>query len=451
MSTVSQEFEQVIARLAPEDRRQRRSSLLRPLNATLITASALGLLVMVARGSDAVGFTLVGSSLLLNFGVAILDRQGRTNLAAQIFSLCINLGILLFCAANLLSNENVTVGLVFACVLAMGVMLAGMLLGARTAFLFAAVNIVSVSFLLWRHFLVFGTGPDDSPINATVSAALPVGTFLLVIAVITWLYQRTLDASEARLNVARQRIMQDELLRRDLAIARDLQRRLYPPPPLTNPGLCIASRSEPARETSGDFYDFIDLDDNQLGIVVADVTGKSIAAALMMALARATLRSAAQRHTSPAEVLRQANEALCGDHTVHQMITAFYGILDTRTLSLRFSNAGHPYPIVRRSLHLDEIELNGLPLGARSDAQYGEETLQLGPGDQLYILSDGLIEEHNSRRELFGYERLNVAILAADRAEPEHAIDDLWRAVTVFRGATEQNDDITLVVVQAAA
>jgi len=208
----------------------------------------------------------------------------------------------------------------------------------------------------------------------------------------------------------------------------------------------------PSRATSsGDFYDFIDLDDNQLGIVVADVTGKSIAAALMMALARATLRSAAQRHTSPAEVLRQANEALCGDHTVHQMITAFYGILDTRTLSLRFSNAGHPYPIVRRSLHLDEIELNGLPLGARSDAQYGEETLQLGPGDQLYILSDGLIEEHNSRRELFGYERLNVAILAADRAEPEHAIDDLWRAVTVFRGATEQNDDITLVVVQAAA
>jgi serine phosphatase RsbU (regulator of sigma subunit) len=331
----------------------------------------------------------------------------------------------------------------------MCVFLAGLLLGAQYSFLYAISNATIVTLFLYHYFSRAGVTIEVNPFYDTLSTAVPVTSFLLIVAVITWLYQRSLDQSEARLSLARGRIMQDELLRRDLAIARELQQRLYPPPPMTDRALQIASRSEPARETSGDFYDFIDLDDGQLGIVVADVTGKSIAAALLMALARGTLRSAAPPHSSPAEVLFTANEALCRDQTARQMITAFYGILDTRTLTLRFANAGHPYPILRRGAGVEETELGGMPLGAMDESQYVEGEIALQPGDQLYIISDGLVEERNARRELFGYERLCAAIQAADPSEPERALDDLWRAVSAFRGATDQDDDITLVVIQA--
>jgi serine phosphatase RsbU (regulator of sigma subunit) len=339
---------------------------------------------------------------------------------------------------------------VFACELALSVILAGLLLGGSYAFIFAIADGIALFVLFHQFFSGTGVAADVVPINEAASTGTPIAAFLFIVAVITWLYQRALDSSEARLSVARRQIVQDELLRRDLAIARELQQRLYPPPPLTNSCLRIASRSEPARETSGDFYDFIDLDSGQIGVVVADVTGKSIAAALMMALARSTLRSLARRHSSPTEVLRHANEAICRDHSAHQPITAFYGVLDTSTLALRFSNAGHPYPMLRRGDKITEFEVGGLPLGSLPDAAYFDGTIQLQAGDQLFILSDGLVEERDGNRELFGYERLCEAILAADPSDPERALDQLWRAVRSFRGETEQDDDITLVVIQVA-
>lgn len=449
MTTVSKDIEQVVARLAPETRRQRQTALLRPLNLSLIAVSLAGLVVMAVIGGDVPGLVVVVSSLLVNLVVAALERSGRVRLASHLFSVWVNFGILFFVAINLLGEGNLAVGLTFACVLAMSVMLAGMLLGALYGFLFAAADAIAVIAMLVAHFDDPRAGLSPRAFDLALSAGVPVVAFLAIVAVITWLYQRSLDLSEAHLSLARQRIMQDELIRRDLAIARELQQRLYPPPPITSRAIQIASRSEPARETSGDFYDYIDLDDGQLGIVVADVTGKSVAAALLMALARGTLRSAARRHSSPAEVLAQANDALCRDQTARQMITAFYGILDTRTLTLRFANAGHPYPVLRRGAQIVEVELNGLPLGGRFDARYDEDEIQLLPGDQLFLLSDGLVEERNGHRELFGYDRLNDAILAADPDEPEHALDDLWRAVTAFREGTDQDDDITLVVIQA--
>lgn len=283
-----------------------------------------------------------------------------------------------------------------------------------------------------------------------VGDVFPISSFLMIIAVISWLYQRALAQSALRLEAARQQIMRDELLRRDLAVARELQQRLYPPPPLTNASLSIASRSEPARETSGDFYDFISLGNDRLGIVVADVTGKSIAAALVMAMSRSTLRSEATRHENPADVLRYANRTLCQDNTFKQMITAFYGILDMRTLCLSISNAGHPFPVLRRDGQICEIEICGLPLGAREDAVYEEQVVQLQPGDQLVLISDGLLEEHNRRNELFGFERMLSTIAHADARDPRQALHQIWETVSHFRDGGEQSDDITLVVMQIA-
>lgn len=450
MARVSTEIEQLLAQLAPETRRQRQSALLRPLNNSLLVFTVIGLLINFASTIDVTGVVVLGFSLLVNITVAVLERRGSSRLASHIFSIWVNVGILALTAGNLLENDSLALGMLFASQLALSIMLAGLLLGVAYAFLFVVINIVTLVALLYNYSTTFGSSLAAGALGDVVSVGVPVAAFLVLIAVITWLYQRALTTADGRLEAARQRIIQDELTRRDLAIARELQLRLFPPPPLINPTLQIATRSEPARETSGDFYDFIELGDDQLGIVVADVTGKSVAAALMMALARVTIRSEARRHASPAEVLRAANETICRDHTARQMITAFYGLLDTRTLTLRFSNAGHPYPILRRGTRLLEIELGGIPLGGRPDSQYTDRQIQLEPGDQLFLLSDGLVEERNSSREMFGYTRLGQAISAADQSDPELALEMLWQAVVAFRGQIEQADDITLVVVQAA-
>jgi len=444
------EMDQIVAQLTPEDDNGRRSGVLRPLNWSLIGLSVLGLLIMVVNGANSSAYLIILGSLALNLLVAALDRTGHTTVAVHLFAHWINAGILTLVALNLFSDGTLVVGVIFCCVLAMSVILAGILLGARMAFVFAGVDAAFVFGFLLLFFRSAAQADERGPVGNAISTAVPIAALLLIVAVISWLYQRALAESERKVSLARQRILRDELIRRDLAIARELQQRLYPPPPLTDANIRIASRSEPARETSGDFYDFIPIGDGRLGIVVADVTGKSLAAALVMAMARGTLRSEATRHSDAAAVLRSANQTLCQDHSVKQMITAFYGVLDPRALTLQISNAGHPFPMLRRNGQIEEIEICGLPLGARPDALYTETTVQLQPGDQLVILSDGLLEEHNAGRELFGFERLAAAVAAASDTDPEHALDDIWQAVARFRGDTEQSDDITLVVLQIA-
>lgn len=445
------EVEPITDVVAPTSELDRKSALLRPLNSSLIIFSLLALLLTLLRQSAWYNLVVIGLSLLLNTLVFYLDRRQRTRLATHVFCLSVNVGLLFFAASNLIDQANLETALIFFYALSMTVMLAGMLIGARYSFGLAVVNALIVSSQLYAYYLgAAGRGQSAAPFADAMAVSIPISIFLLMVAIISWLYQRALAHAAARLEAARQRIMRDELLRRDLAVARELQQRLYPPPPLTNAALSIASRSEPARETSGDFYDFIPLADDRLGIVVADVTGKSIAAALVMAMARSTLRSEATRHASPADVLAHANRTLCQDNTFKQMITAFYGVLDTRSLRLSISNAGHPFPMLRRDGRITELEVCGLPLGAREDAAYTEQTIQLRPGDQLVLISDGLLEEQNARRELFGFERMLATVANAATDDPEHALDEIWETVTRFRGGSEQSDDITLVVVQVS-
>ncbi len=291
MVNVPSEIEQLIAKLTPESRRQRQAALLRPLYKSLIVISLVGLVIMLIKGSNPPGYATIGLSLLLNLLVATLDRLGSTRVAAYFFSIWVNLGIIALATANLLVEHNPTSGVVFLCQLALGVMLAGLLLGARYAFLFTAIHVTALTVIADRYFTTVDSHTGLTIFEDVINLVVPVGSFIILIAIITWLYLRALAQADAHFEVARQQIIQDGLIRRDVAIARDLQLRLYPQPPQINERLLIASRSDAARETSGDFYDFIELGDGLLGIVVADVSGKSIAAALMMALACVTLRS----------------------------------------------------------------------------------------------------------------------------------------------------------------
>ncbi|NJN14957.1 MAG: SpoIIE family protein phosphatase [Oscillochloris sp.] len=446
------DMEQLIAQLAPETTRARRSGVLRPINRGLLVLTLLGLLIMFFNGTpNLISYAIVIGSAAFNLLVVWLDRAGYTAAAANLFANWINLGIILLSGLNLLSEQNLIVGMIFAAVLSMSVLLAGILINVRAAWIFAIGDSLLILAMLEYYFRVVEPVTDRSAFSSALATSVPVIGLLLIVALISWLFQRALAAAEQRIEMARRRIMHDELLRRDLAIARELQQRLYPPPPLTNANLVIASRSEPARETSGDFYDFIDLPDDRLGIVVADVTGKSIAAALVMAMARGAIRSESTRALSPAAVLTAANETLCRDRSVRQMITAFYGVLDTQNLTLTFSNAGHPFPMLRRNGALHEIEVCGLPLSARADAIYTEHTIQLEPGDQLVLLSDGVIEEQNPQRELFGFDRLIDTISSTVGHDPHQMLARIWDAVRMFRGDSEQSDDITVVVIQVAS
>ncbi len=421
---------------------QRKAKFLAPLTIGLIVIETLALGVSFFPPiSPWYSFVTLGVSLALNWVVLFLIRQDYIKTAAHLF--CYNYNLLVFVTflTNLIVEGDIEVGTTVGYILALSVVLAGILIGPRANLSFAVLNTI----LIAVPYLLVETD------KLALIKSFPLITFLWLLALIGWLYQRTMQQAHQRLSMAQYQLMQTQLMQRDLEIARELQQQLYPMPPQIREELTIAARSEPARETSGDFYDFIELNPHELGIIVADVTGKSLAAALIMAMTRSTLRSEARRSNSPARVLYQANQVLNDDASVDQMITTFYGILDTEALTFRFSNAGHIYPLLKRNGQVKDLELNGLPLKATADAFYQEKTYQLYPADQLILVSDGIIEAMNNGHELFGFERLVQTAREIDSTNSHHTLRELWQAVETFRGDVEQQDDMTLVVITIEA
>jgi serine phosphatase RsbU (regulator of sigma subunit) len=412
---------------------QRKSNFLKPLLIGIITLNFVAFLIMLIRGSSSFNFPIISAYLALNLTAFYLWWRGHIQLAAHLF--CHNLNIIIF-IYMLLNLPGVEAGnpeaiTLFAYLLALVALLAGLLISPLATFGFATLN-TTLIFVVYS--LLIGKTEE------AVTLSLPPIGFSWLLANVAWLYQKTMNQAYAQLG-------QTQLVQRDMDIARDLQQRLYPPPPETGENLTIACRSEPARETSGDFYDFIQLSPNEWGIVVADVTGKSLAAALVMAMTRSTLRSEAHRFVSPAMLLRRANEVLYQDDSVDQMITALYGILDTKALTFHFANAGHVYPVLKHREQVRDLELNGLPLKAMSRVQYHERAVQLQPGDQLILSTDGVVEAMNPDQEMFGFERLAQTIRQIDHSTPHQTLQDIWQAVERFRDKAEQLDDLTLVVI----
>jgi serine phosphatase RsbU (regulator of sigma subunit) len=419
---------------------QRKSDFLQPLVVSLIALHLIALVIMLIPPASALdNFAIAIVGLLLNITSFFLNRSGRTLLAAHLFCYSVNVATFLLFFLSLTVDSDLSNAALFGSLLSLSVLLAGMVISATATLWFAALN----SGFIFVTFLYIG-----SPLLAAIALSFPSAAFLWLIALISWLYQRTLSQALRRLREARQELMQTELLQRDLEIARDLQFKLFPAAPLVGSNLAIASRCEPAQETSGDFYDFIELRPNELGIVVADVTGHSLPAAMMMTMTRSILRNEARRATSPAEVLRQTNQTLLSDASVDKMVTAFYGVLNTQSMALNFSNAGHPFPILKRNGQIRELDIPGLPLRSFSDAHYEQRQMQLHPGDQLVLISDGVVEAMNVQREMFGFERFAETIRTADTRRPQHLLQLILEAVTSFQAGAEQEDDIAVVVIQ---
>ncbi len=237
-----------------------------------------------------------------------------------------------------------------------------------------------------------------------------------------------------------------ERLKRELEIAAEVQAGLLPSKIPTLPGIELAALSRPALEVGGDFYDVIRVDENRLGILIGDVSGKGVPAALMMAMTLVIFRSIARGNDSAAEVMAKANELIYLNRPSSKMfVTAFYAIYDCRDNSLCFANAGNPFPIGS----VGRLEAKGVSLGVLARMNYEEQRITLRDGDLLVLYSDGAEDAMNSEREQFGEERVERIITQNLDCSPTEIQDRLLSEIHDFTGDGTPFDDITLVTLRA--
>jgi serine phosphatase RsbU (regulator of sigma subunit)/DNA-binding NarL/FixJ family response regulator len=215
-------------------------------------------------------------------------------------------------------------------------------------------------------------------------------------------------------------------------------------------GWDISARLEPARETSGDFYDFIPLANNKWAVVIADVTDKGLGAAVFMALCSTLIRTYAARYpTLPAITMSSVNERILSDTRGSLFVTAFYGILEVDIGRLRYVNAGHNPPVFMSSLKsksLDRLTRTGIPLGISQDATWQQKIIKFSPGDALVLYTDGITEARNQQGAYFGEQRL-LNVLRANISQPAEKVQQaLLDEVGRFTGGGPREDDIALIV-----
>jgi serine phosphatase RsbU (regulator of sigma subunit) len=249
-----------------------------------------------------------------------------------------------------------------------------------------------------------------------------------------------------------QELHERELVEQELRVARSIQQASLPKEVPQLQGWKISPYYRPAREVGGDFYDFHPLPEGRLGVVVGDATGKGVPAALVMATTCGMLQLAAQdlESSSPSEVLRRVNEALLPRIPANMFVTCFYAILEPRDGTLRYANAGHDLPYLHRNGDAEELRARGMPLGLMPGMGYEEKKIELDAGEGVLFYSDGLVEAHDPKGEMFGFPRLRA--LVADHGELRSLGDFLLEEFYSFVGeGWEQEDDITLLTLERSA
>lgn len=228
-------------------------------------------------------------------------------------------------------------------------------------------------------------------------------------------------------------------------MARDIQQGLLLEAVPRLPGWEISAVSLPARDLGGDLYDFLPLADGWHGIMIGDVSGKGLPAALRMAVARTVFRHEARRGQSPGPTLAAVNNGVLSE-IPQGMVTMLYVILDTENGCVRVANAGHNYPVVING-HVHEVELTGLPLGVLGDSEYDEQSAVLRHGDTVLLYTDGVVEATSGQGEIFGYDRLSQVLRAAEGLKPRALLAKLLHELRAWGGA-DQADDITMVILR---
>ena len=237
----------------------------------------------------------------------------------------------------------------------------------------------------------------------------------------------------------------------ELSVGRRIQLSLLPQVCPDSPVWQFAASYRAAREVSGDFYDFFEAPDDpaRLRVVIGDVTGKGVPAALMMAFSRALIRAESTGGRNPAEVLERVNRAITLNRS-RLLLTAFYAALDTRSGRMTFASGGHDWPLWLQSATGEclELETRGIVLGALSENPLANHAIDLAPGDLVVCFTDGVTEARNSEGQMFDLERLKAVVKASRHAGAQRVLTAIVGAVESFVGDTPQSDDLTIVVVK---
>ncbi len=245
---------------------------------------------------------------------------------------------------------------------------------------------------------------------------------------------------------------EQERLKRELAVARDIQQQLLPTDLPSPPGLDIAALGRPCEETSGDYYDVVPMSEGRLALVVGDVSGHGLGPALLMASTRALLRASLQRNAPPSDVLAWMNDYLYRDTPDGTFVSLFLGVLDPRDASVRFASAGHNPPLLlRRDGQIEELERTGPVLGVVEGVPFDmADAVTLAPGDVLLGYTDGAFEAQRADGSMYGEERFRDSLRrhVAAGGNARTIVDNLFADLEAFLGDTPMQDDVTLLLVR---
>jgi sigma-B regulation protein RsbU (phosphoserine phosphatase) len=241
-----------------------------------------------------------------------------------------------------------------------------------------------------------------------------------------------------------------ESIKSDLAVAREIQQailpRIFPPFPENQHQLDIAASMNAAKDVGGDFYDFFRIDEDRIGFVIADVSGKGIPAAIFMAVSRTLIRATGIRGGKPSECLSYSNKLLANESVDCMFVTVFYGIYTISTGDITYCNAGHNPPYILKpdgSIEVLPMPQNYL-VGAIKELEYHDIHMKLEPGETLVMFTDGVNEAMNINYKEFGDDRLEASLKKCGGMDCQQIIDTVKADVTEFVGEAEQSDDITL-------
>jgi len=246
-------------------------------------------------------------------------------------------------------------------------------------------------------------------------------------------------------------LLENSRMLRDMELARQIQLSLLPSAPPVLSGVVLAGCCVPATHVGGDYYDYYLRKDGLFDMVIADVTGHSIGAALMMVEFRSLLRSSVHSFSCTGDMLVFLNDLLYEDLNQSGLfITLFFIKYDPLSRTLSYSNAGHTLPLLVSTDggHCRELDAEGLILGVRKGVEFEEKQIRMQAGDVLVLHTDGIIESENSAGELFGVDRLCAIVQSMRSAPPQAIIDAVLKEVSIFRGATPQEDDVTMIVMK---
>lgn len=246
-----------------------------------------------------------------------------------------------------------------------------------------------------------------------------------------------------------------ESIKNDLAIAGEIQQtilpRSFPPFPELTEVVDIYASMTPAKDVGGDFYDFFQIDDERIGLVIADVSGKGVPASLFMAVSRTLLRATALRGVSSAECLTYANKLLCKESLDSMFVTVFYGIYHYKTGMMDYTNAGHNPPYLLRGGRIVEClpVASNFVVGVFDDIEFESNTLTFGIGDTLLLYTDGVTEAFNDKREQFSESNLQDILASMhESSSAKEVVTSVLQSVKTFSGDYPQSDDITLLSLQ---